>query len=469
MTMPIVSPIFSGKTAEFLVSAMSSIVFLFLDFLDILLCVFFKIVDEIFEGNDGPCYCHNRGEGRAGAIDKRGSEVSETLYGRENVFREMGSVRFPRKSEGFVKNGGGNGIVGNRWSDCGCESCVSWMSIGDQRLHVVVKEPSEDVISPVEEAGGIAIEFVFPLVALEVAYVVVLVRFTDAFGSDCSSRPTENVIFLHGFLSSSLIWTEMVFPNLSEPTKRNYRLFAVDLLGFGRSPKPRDCLYTLRDHLEMVEKSVINAFQLSSFHLVAHSMGCIVAVALAAKHSKSVKSITLLAPPYFLSPKDGASLAALKGLADRKLWPPLLFGSAVMAWYEHLGRGVCFLFCRNHRAWEWILKLLTRRRDLHFMFTDMTRHTHHSAWHTMHNVICGGAKSMDEFLEALRDSKAKIHVIQGAQDHVIPVECSSNIKMKVPQAEVEIIANADHNTIILNRKREFTQNLERIWASTAVC
>lgn len=74
---------------------------------------------------------------------------------------------------------------------------------------------------------------------------------------------------------------------------------------------------------------------------------------------------------------------------------------------------------------------------------------------------------MDEFLEALRDSKAKIHVIQGAQDHVVPVECSSNVKMKVPQAEVEIIANADHNTIILNREREFTQNLERIWASTA--
>lgn len=74
---------------------------------------------------------------------------------------------------------------------------------------------------------------------------------------------------------------------------------------------------------------------------------------------------------------------------------------------------------------------------------------------------------MDEGLEALRNSKAKIHVIQGARDHVVPVECSSNIKMKVPQAEVEIIANADHNTVILYRERDFTQNLERIWASNA--
>lgn len=104
------------------------------------------------------------------------------------------------------------------------------------------------------------------------------------------------MIFLHGFISSSSFWTETVFPNLSEPVKRNYRLFAVDLLGFGRSPKPRDCYYTLRDHLEMIEKSVINPFQLKSFHIVAHSMGCTISIALAAKYWHCVKSVTLVAP-----------------------------------------------------------------------------------------------------------------------------------------------------------------------------
>ena len=74
------------------------------------------------------------------------------------------------------------------------------------------------------------------------------------------------------------------------------RLFALDILGFGRSPKPRDCFYTLEDHLGMIEKSIINSFELKSFHLVAHSMGCILALALASKYSNSVKSITLVAP-----------------------------------------------------------------------------------------------------------------------------------------------------------------------------
>lgn len=115
-------------------------------------------------------------------------------------------------------------------------------------------------------------------------------------GSRESTAAIENVIFLHGFLSSSSFWTETVFPNLSDHQSNNYRLFAVDLLGFGRSPKPRDKLYTLRDHFEMIEKSVISQFDLKSFHLVAHSMGCIIALALAAKHPSIVRSITLVAP-----------------------------------------------------------------------------------------------------------------------------------------------------------------------------
>ncbi|KAJ4838440.1 hypothetical protein Tsubulata_022063 [Turnera subulata] len=286
---------------------------------------------------------------------------------------------------------------------------------------------------------------------------------STANSGDISGDSTENVIFLHGFLSSSAFWTETVFPNISETTKHNYRLIAVDLLGFGRSPKPRDCLYTLRDHLEMIEKSAITPYELKSFHLVAHSMGCIIALALAAKYSKCVKSITLIAPPYFPSSEEGSSLMALEKLAGKTLWPPLLFGSSFMSWYEHLGRCVCLLVCRNHRTWERILKLLTRRRDVHFMVKDLTRHTHHSAWHTMHNVICGGAKSMDDFLETLSECKVKLCVVQGDRDYVVPVECSNNIRTKVPSAEIDIISNTDHCSVVIGRERDFTQYLEQRW------
>lgn len=97
----------------------------------------------------------------------------------------------------------------------------------------------------------------------------------------------------------------------------------------------------------------------------------------------------------------------------------------------------------------------------------MTRHTHHSAWHSMHNVICGGAKFLEEMLENLMKSEVKICVIQGDGDEVVPLECSKNIKSKVSNTEISIIPNADHISVIIGREKDFTRNLAHIWASSA--
>lgn len=106
----------------------------------------------------------------------------------------------------------------------------------------------------------------------------------------------EDVLFIHGFISSSAFWTETVFRHLSADARSRYRLLAVDLLGFGKSPKPADSLYTLREHVDTIDRSVLRRYGVKSFHLVAHSLGSLLALALAAKHPAAVKSITILAP-----------------------------------------------------------------------------------------------------------------------------------------------------------------------------
>ena len=104
------------------------------------------------------------------------------------------------------------------------------------------------------------------------------------------------MLFIHGFISSSGFWTETVLPHVSPAARSRRRLFAVDLLGFGRSPKPADSLYTLREHVEMIERSVIERHGVRSFHIVAHSLGSILALALAVKYPAAVRSLTLVAP-----------------------------------------------------------------------------------------------------------------------------------------------------------------------------
>lgn len=106
-------------------------------------------------------------------------------------------------------------------------------------------------------------------------------------------------------------------------------------------------------------------------------------------------------------------------------------------------------------------------RNLHFLVINMTQHTHNSAWHTMHNVICGGAKLADKYLETLRTAKVKINVIHGTRDQIVPIECSINIQKQVQEAEIDMIANADHSSVVLGREKDLTRDLERTWSSVA--
>ncbi|XP_022633480.1 probable lysophospholipase BODYGUARD 5 isoform X2 [Vigna radiata var. radiata] len=401
MSLPLSSQKWLTNCVQPLISILCCLVFLMFDLLDSVFCVIYGYLDKLIEGEALPCCCSNweRQKRRMNVTD---DDMSDSLYERRNIFREMGFLRYERKREDSNTNfDKGSARSVNRWSDCGCDSCLSWVNDGSEyKLHFVVKEPL----------------------------------------------------------------LETVFPYFSEKTNHEYRLIGIDLLGFGKSPKPRDCSYTLQDHVEMIEKSVVLPLEMTTFHLVAHSMGCIIALALAAKYPKNVKSITLVAPPYTSSEGD-ACLNALSMLAGKKLWSPLSFGSSFMSWYEHLGRTVCLVYCRNHRIWESILKFITRRRDLHFLTTDMTRHTHHSAWSSMHNVLCGGAKFVDSYLIILTRVGVRINVIQGEKDQVVPMECCSKFELKAPNAEINIIPNADHGTVLFGREKEFALSLEHIWES----
>lgn len=122
---------------EILVSSASAVVFLFLDFLDVLFCVFFKLIDELFEGKSSVCYCsiENEEEEEKSDNNNENNVLSNTLYKRKNLFRGIGFRRYISSRRKLNEN--------VRWSDCSCENCISWMNNieAELKLHVVIKEP----------------------------------------------------------------------------------------------------------------------------------------------------------------------------------------------------------------------------------------------------------------------------------------------------------------------------------------
>jgi hypothetical protein len=258
--------------------AVSFVVFSFLDMLDMVLCVVYKVVDYAVEAEWKPCYCSaaarqdGTGGGGAGAKVVRLSssaaskiqleDVSDTLYVRASLLsdatRKPGSAA-PALTELIRRKIDRPPRQTPCWSDCDCTLCHSW-STGSRASHLYVH-----VQAPPAPPPGVDVDH-------------------------------EAVVFIHGFISSSVFWTETVFPEFSPAARGRYRMFAVDLLGFGRSPKPADSLYTLREHLEMIERSVLQCYRLRSFHVVAHSLGSVLALAFAVKYPDAVKSLTLVAP-----------------------------------------------------------------------------------------------------------------------------------------------------------------------------
>ncbi len=106
----------------------------------------------------------------------------------------------------------------------------------------------------------------------------------------------ESVVLLHGIASSGEAWRPLV----TQMADQKARLFAVDLLGFGNSPKPADASYDVIMHAQMVLAALRRARVRPPYTLVGHSMGCLVAVHLAAHHPRLIKRVILFEPPLFV-------------------------------------------------------------------------------------------------------------------------------------------------------------------------
>ncbi|KAI3691910.1 hypothetical protein L6452_31713 [Arctium lappa] len=460
-----------GLTGKFINDLLSFLVFSVLDVLDLILCYVYKTIDFFVEAEWKPCYCSSPKQAIISSgnilVSEKGEaekivcltsaklqleEISDTLYTRPSVVLEVSKTTVKRRkvvdglnsaatngvrSSPFVVNdtlvemiqekiGAHKSHPVPRWSDCDCDTCNSWSNSCKDTLFVHTEGRKDNV--------------------------------------------SENVLFIHGFISSSAFWTETLFPNFSRSTKSKYRLFAIDLLGFGKSPKPHDSLYTMKEHLDMIERSVLEPNKIKSFHIVAHSLGCILALALAVKYPNSVKSLTLLAPPFFPTPKgEAAAQYMMRKVAPRQVWPLIAFGASMACWYEHVSRTICLLICKQHRTWEFLVKLITRNRIKTYLIDGFCCHTHNAAWHTLHNVICGTAGKIEGYLDIVQNNlNCSVNIFHGRDDELIPVECCDNIKAKVPRANVKVIDKKDHITIVVERQQTFARELEHIWKTAKI-
>ncbi len=104
---------------------------------------------------------------------------------------------------------------------------------------------------------------------------------------DRGDKTKPAVLFIHGFASSLVVWKPLM-----KDLERDYRVLALDLPGFGFSDKRRGD-YSPQG-LADVAAAFLTQRGVAKAHVVAHSWGSSVALALAHRHRSKVGRLALL-------------------------------------------------------------------------------------------------------------------------------------------------------------------------------
>ena len=107
-------------------------------------------------------------------------------------------------------------------------------------------------------------------------------------------RPKATFILIHGIGNSAKAWEDLI-PLLP----KNIRVIGIDLLGFGKSPKPSWGKYDAKAQARSVGATLIKLRLFQQPTLVGHSLGSLVAVEVAKRYPLLVKQLVLCSPPFY--------------------------------------------------------------------------------------------------------------------------------------------------------------------------
>jgi pimeloyl-ACP methyl ester carboxylesterase len=97
----------------------------------------------------------------------------------------------------------------------------------------------------------------------------------------------EPMLLVHGITTWSFLWE-----GLLDRLASRHEVVAVDLLGCGRSAKPLDASYALKDHARRLEK-LVEALGLGPVHYLGHDLGGGIGQIMAVRSRQRLRTLTL--------------------------------------------------------------------------------------------------------------------------------------------------------------------------------
>lgn len=247
------------------------------------------------------------------------------------------------------------------------------------------------------------------------------------FVRDAGAPAVEPLLLIHGFPTASWDW-EALWPTLA----RHFRVYALDMIGFGLSAKPKDYSYSLMDQATLLE-SFLSMEGVGSYHVLAHDYGDTVAQELLARQKEPGTRPRLL------------SVAFLNGGLFPETHRPVFVQKLLLS---PLGPLVARLTTRAkvEQSMRKIFGSATQPDQalLDAFWSLMTRHNGLAVTHKLIRYISERREHRERWVGAMQHARIPLKLINGAADPVSGQHMADRYDELIPQPDVTLLENIGH-------------------------
>ena len=227
------------------------------------------------------------------------------------------------------------------------------------------------------------------------------------------------LIFIHGFGASAYSWRK----NLN-PISKHFRVFAIDLPGFGYSDKFLDADYSIDGYSDFIIQ-FMDHMQIRDAILVGHSLGGGIALTVALKYPKRVRGLILVdAEAYAITPPLMLRIAKLPAV-----------GSLI-----------------HHAIGEWVIRLSLKRSFFdQTLVTDNLVKEYYRPFLTVNGKVAPirVLQAMDfakfkNLAAQYRKIREKALIIWGKEDQISKIHLAYKLKKDLPNSRLIIVPQSGH-------------------------
>lgn len=239
-------------------------------------------------------------------------------------------------------------------------------------------------------------------------------------GGPASTAGKPPVVLVHGLGSTAERWASLMM----QFAAAGRRVYALDLLGYGESAKPKDASYSIPMEAGIVE-GFLHAKGIGEYDLCGWSMGGWVALQVALdenrSHARRVRRLVLF---------NSA------GLRYQLEWDPELFVPDTPAKLSALDQ---LVFTHSSKL-PWFVK------------KDLSRQARREGW-VIRRSLDSMLRGLDVEDGKLGELKMPVLIVWGKQDRIVPLSVGERMHAAMPQSVLDIYDGCGHLGPVLFAER----------------